>query len=430
MSGILASAPAAVDLPLALTFPFVALLACLALCPLLTPKFWERYYRVVACGLGAVSLLWYVAAYHAKDRVVGVAGDYISFIVFLGALYTVAGSIHIRVRGEATPLVNCLYLLAGAIISNLIGTTGASMLLVRPWIRMNKYRFTNFHTAFFIFLISNVGGSLTPIGDPPLFLGYLKGVPFFWITARTWPMWSSAVGLLILIFYFVDRHNFLRAPKEIRELETAHETFLVDGVRNFAYLAIILAAVVFCPVVWRELLMGAAAAASYLTTRPSTHEANHFSFGPIKEVAWIFAGIFATMSPALDYLELHAAAFGLREPAQFYWLSGSLSAVLDNAPTYLTFLAAAFGVHGMMLDEPGQMTAFISQHGEYIVAISLGSVFFGAMTYIGNGPNFMVKAIADHAKVHTPDFFAYILKFSAPILLPVLGLIALIFLRH
>ncbi len=410
--------------------PFVALLACIAVCPLLTPKFWEHHFRTVACGLAGISLLYYVVVLHAGGRMLHVGGDYVSFIVFIGSLFVVAGGIHIRVRGEATPEVNAVYLAIGAILANLLGTTGASMLLVRPWIRMNKYRFTSFHTAFFIFIVSNVGGSLTPIGDPPLFLGYLKGVPFFWITQRTWPMWLVAVGLIITIFYFIDRHNFLRAPKEIRDKETAHESFKIDGLINFAFLAVILVSVVICPPGIREALMVAATIASYKATPKPVHEANHFAFGPIKEVAWLFLGIFATMVPALDYLQLHADALGIRQPMQFYFFSGALSAVLDNAPTYITFLAAAFGLHGLSLDNAADMRQFLDRHGAYTVAISLGSVFFGAVTYIGNGPNFMVKAIADHAKVHTPSFFAYVGKFSFPVLLPVFTLVAYLFLCH
>ena len=408
--------------------PFAALLACIALCPLLAPKFWEHHYRTVACGLGAISALYYLAGLHAGQRLLVVAGDYASFIIFIGSLFVVAGGIHIRVRGEATPAVNATYLAVGAVLANLLGTTGASMLLIRPWIRMNKYRFTSFHTAFFIFIVSNVGGCLTPVGDPPLFLGYLKGVPFFWIARRTSPMWLTAVTLIIAIFYFIDRHNFLRAPKAIRDLETAHESFKVEGLLNFAFLAIILGAVILCPPGIREVLMVLAAIASYKTTSRPIHDANHFAFGPIKEVAWLFLGIFATMVPALDYLQLHAGALGIHRPAQFYWFSGALSAVLDNAPTYITFLAAAFGLHGMSLDDPANMKTFLDQHGAYVVAVSLGSVFFGAVTYIGNGPNFMVKAIADHAKVHTPGFFTYIGKYSFPVLLPVFALVALFFL--
>jgi Na+/H+ antiporter NhaD/arsenite permease-like protein len=260
-----------------------------------------------------------------------------------------------------------------------------------------------------------------------LFLGYLLGVPFFWITAQAWPAWLVGVGLLVGLFYLFDRYNFLQAPTEVRERETAHETFGILGAKNFLPLALILVAVIVLPAGFREAAIAAAAIYSYRTTAKPVHEANHFSFGPIKEVAWLFAGIFATMVPAIDYLQGHAAEMGIRHPMNFYWMSGSLSAVLDNAPTYVTFLAAAFGLHGMAMREPGAMTHFLAQHGSFAVAVSLGSVMFGAVTYIGNGPNLMVKGIADHARVHTPGFFTYILKYSLPLLVPVLAVVGWLF---
>ena len=410
-----------------MVLPFGLMLLSMATMPLLLPSFWGRSYRWIAVGLGSVCAAYYLFALGAGGRLLEVAGEYASFIIFIGALYTVAGGIHIRVKGEAKPWVNCLFLLVGALLANLIGTTGASMLLIRPWIRMNKYRFTNFHTAFFIFIVSNVGGCLTPIGDPPLFLGYLQGVPFWWVTQRCLPAWAVALGCLLLAFYFIDRFNFVQAPRKIREMETAREEWRFDGLRNLFYLAAILGSVFITGVPGlREVIMILAAVGSYRTTPRAVHESNEFSFGPIEEIAWLFAGIFATMAPALDYLQTNAVRFGVREPRQFYWLSGALSSVLDNAPTYLTFSAAAFGLKGLELGR-GDMARFLAQHGAYTVAISLGSVFFGAMTYIGNGPNLMVKAIADQANVHTPHFFSYILKFSMLILLPVLLLVSYLF---
>jgi Na+/H+ antiporter NhaD/arsenite permease-like protein len=351
-----------------------------------------------------------------------------SFIVLIGSLFVVAGGIHIGVKGEVKPWVNCVFLLIGAIIANIIGTTGASMLLVRPWIRMNKYRFTGMHTVFFIFIVSNVGGCLTPVGDPPLFLGYLKGVPFWWVFAHCWEAWCVAVGGMLAIFYCADRMNFLRAPQAVRESETQHETWQFRGLQNLGFLALILAPVfVKQPAGLRELMMIAAAAASYFTTRAEIHKANEFSFEPIKEVAWLFAGIFATMMPALDYLKHHAAQLGIHGEMQFYWLTGALSSVLDNAPTYLAFLATAFGGVGLSMDQPGHMDSFIAQHGHHLVAISLGAVFFGAGTYIGNGPNLMVKAIIERAGVKTPGFIAYVVKYAAPILLPVFWIVSMLF---
>jgi Na+/H+ antiporter NhaD/arsenite permease-like protein len=415
----------------AMMIPFVALLLCIACCPLLTPKFWERHYPKVSVSLGSICLVYYLFILRTPGRISHVAMEYFSFITFIGALFVVAGGIHLRTKGEATPMVNTLFLGAGAVLANLLGTTGASVLLIRPWIRINKYRFTALHTAFFIFIVSNIGGCLTPIGDPPLILGYLKGIPFFWITARCFPAWLSACALLLAIFYVLDRLNFLRAPKDVREKETGHEEFRIEGGRNFIFLGIILAAVILLPpslVGVREIVSLAAAFASYRLTNRDIHAANHFTFAPIKEVAWLFAGIFATMIPALDYLTLHANRFGLTQPIQFYWWTGTLSSVLDNAPTYLAFLAAAFGIKGMSVDHPAEVVAFLDQHSAYVIAVSLGSVFFGAITYIGNVPNLMVKAICENAGVKTPSFFIYIIRYSIPILFPVLALVGWIFL--
>jgi Na+/H+ antiporter NhaD/arsenite permease-like protein len=404
--------------------PFAALLLCIATMPLLLPKIWEQHFKKISLGLGSVVVFYYVLGLHAGGRMLGVAWEYVSFIVFIGSLFVVSGGIHVRTKGEAIPSVNALYLIFGAILANLVGTTGASMLLIRPWIRMNKYRFTNLHTAFFIFIVSNVGGCLTPIGDPPLFLGYLKGVPFWWVTAKCLPAWALAVGYIVAVFYALDRMNFMAAPKPIRGMQTGRREFKIEGLRNLGWLAVILAAVFLKqPPGLREALMVVAAIGSYKTTMRPIHDAHHFSFGPIKEVAWLFVGIFATMVPALDYLEGHAGALGVNAPINFYWCSGALSGVLDNAPTYLTFLTAAFGLKGQDIDDAAHVANFLAQHTLYVVAVSLGSVFFGAMTYIGNGPNLMVKAIADHSGVHTPNFFIYIIRFSFPVLLPVFALV-------
>src|SRR4030095_5518236 len=381
--------------------------------------------------LGVISVGYYCFILRAPGRISHVAMEYFSFITFIGALFVVAGGIHLRTKGEATPTVNTLFLGAGAVLANLLGTTGASMLLIRPWIRMNKYRFNALHAAFFIIVVSNVGGCLTPIGDPPLFLGYLKGIPFFWITAPCFPAWLSACGVVLTLFHVFARLNYLRARKDVREKETAHEEFRIEGRRNFIFLGIIVATVILVPpflVGMREIVLLAAAFARYRLKNRDIHAANHFTFGPVQEIAWLFAGIFATMVPALDYLAMHANSLGLTQPIQFYWLTGPLSSVLDNAPTYLAFLATAFGTKGMSVDHPAEVAAFLEQHPTYVVAVSLGAVFFGAGTYIGNGPNLMVKAICDHAGVKTPSFFTYIVRYSVPVLLPVLAFVGWIFL--
>ncbi len=405
--------------------PFGILLGMIALAPLWFAEWWTRHYPKVACALGAVTLGYYLLDLHAYTRVLAGAHEYLSFISLIGALFVVSGGIHISVKGEATPLVNVAFLLVGAVLANLLGTTGASMLLIRPWIRMNKYRVTAHHIVFFIFIVSNVGGCLTPIGDPPLFLGFLKGIPFWWVAEHCWPMWATGLGILLAMFFVVDSFNFRRAPKPIREKETAREQWRFDGLSNIFFLAVILGAVFIKePIFLREALMVAAAVGSYYTTRKPVHEANHFNFHPIQEVAILFLGIFATMMPALDWLQIHAAKLGDPTPGFFFWGSGILSSVLDNAPTYLSFLSALMGAA-----QDSDMQHLLATQSNHLVAISVGAVFFGANTYIGNGPNFMVKAIADQQKVRTPSFLGYILRFTLPFMVTMLLVVWWLFFR-
>ncbi|MGC3988352.1 MAG: sodium:proton antiporter [Chthoniobacteraceae bacterium] len=416
--------------PLWLVGPFVLLLLCIAAMPFIHPHWWEKNYPVVACGLGGFTVIYYLVGLHHAERVLHTAHEYVSFIALIGSLYIVAGGIHLRVKGEARPLGNVLFLFLGAVLANLIGTTGASMLLIRPWIRMNKYRITAFHIVFFIFIVSNAGGCLTPIGDPPLFLGYLKGVPFWWVLEHCWWPWVVMVGGLLAAFWVLDRRNFRRAPETLRAAETGNEQWRFDGLVNVLFLLLILGSVfIKSPTGLRETVMILAAFGSWFCTPQRIHEANAFNFHPLLEVGWLFIGIFGTMMPAFDYLEVHAPVLGIDSAEKFYWLTGGLSGVLDNAPTYLTFLAVAFGNGGLVLDDPADMQVFLQQHPVELLAISLGAVFFGAFTYIGNGPNFMVKAIAQHARVKVPDFFNYLLRYSLPFLLPLLALIALLFVR-
>jgi len=405
--------------------PFVVLLGTIAIAPLFVADWWAKQYPKVALALGLITLGYYLFGLHAYGRVAHGAIEYVSFITLIGALFVVSGGIHINVKGEATPLANVLFLLLGAIVANLLGTTGASMLLIRPWIRMNKYRITAHHIVFFIFIVSNVGGCLTPIGDPPLFLGYLKGVPFWWVAEHCWPMWATGLTMLLIMFYVVDRANFLRAPRIIREKETDQAHWRFDGLGNVFFLAVILGAVfINRPLFLRETLMAAAAAGSYFTTRKSIHEMNHFNFHPIKEVAILFIGIFATMMPALDWLQLNAGKLGDPTAGFYFWGSGILSSVLDNAPTYLSFLSALMGT-----TQDGNINQLLNTQPVALVAVSVGSVFFGANTYIGNGPNFMVKSIADQQKVNTPTFVGYVIKFALPFMLPVLLIVWLLFFR-
>src|SRR5437773_9697448 len=284
--------------------PFGVLLAAIALAPLSCPGWWSRHYPKVAYSLGLVTVLYYAVVLHAGHRLLHAAHEYASFIILIGSLFVVSGGIHINVKGKATPRVNTVYLFIGALLANLLGTTGASMLLIRPWIRMNKYRITSHHIIFFIFIVSNVGGCLTPIGDPPLFLGYLKGIPFWWVAEHCWPMWAIAVAFLLLLFYAIDSANYRRSPEKFRErLAAKHEEWRFEGSKNIFFLLVILGAVfVKQPVLLREGLMLAAAAGSWSATKKSIHAANHFTFHPIAEVAILFFGICATMMPALDFV--------------------------------------------------------------------------------------------------------------------------------
>lgn len=412
--------------------PFAILLLCIALMPLFAAHFWEHHYPKVAVVLGLVTAAYYAFVQHDWHPLEHAAHEYVSFMALVGSLFVISGGINIRVKGEATPLINTFYLLIGAVLANFIGTTGASMLLIRPWIQMNKFRITGFHIVFFIFIVSNVGGSLTPIGDPPLFLGFLRGVSFFWVLQHCWQAWVLALALLLGAFFIFDTRNFARVPKEIRDAETAHEDWYFRGLLNVVWLGVVLAAV-FLPKSVQEtkllgvfsipaLVMFAAAVASYFTTKPEVHEANDFNFGPVKEVGFLFVGIFLTMIPALQILQ-SGEALKISSPMQYYFTTGALSAFLDNAPTYLSFLAASMGQQHLSVDSPADVMAFAAEHAPHLIAISLGAVFFGAGSYIGNGPNFMVKAIADKSKVHAPTFLGYLFRFSIPILLPILILV-------
>lgn len=460
--------------------PFAGLLVMIALGPLLFPAWWLRHYPKVAFGLGIITVAYYYMGLpaSARLRVLTIAHDYISFIAVIGSLYVVSGGIHMTVKGEATPFENARFLFVGALLANVLGTTGASMLLIRPWLRMNKYRVTGHHVVFFIFIMSNVGGCLTPVGDPPLFLGYLKGIPFWWVAEHCWPMWAVAMAYLLAVFFVIDRRNYLRGPTGVRaRLAEPPERWRFQGVQNLGFLAVILGSVFISdPPFLREGVMVAAAFASYFGTADSVHEANHFDFQPVKEVAILFAGIFATMMPALDWLQENAGKIGQPTETLFFWSSGLLSSVLDNAPTYLSFLSAIFGafvnqetvtqVQHLIANggidiaqaaEPVRHTyeALQKYHAVHlanksvdvdhirvayllgnaglnglIVAISIASVFCGANTYIGNGPNFMVKSIADKQKVHTPGFIGFVLGFTLPVMLPMLVLVWWLFFRQ
>ncbi|MCX7983486.1 MAG: sodium:proton antiporter [Bacteroidetes bacterium] len=433
-------------------FPFVTFLLAIAVMPFINKHWWEHNYPNVAFALGFIVVAYYALSLHNVPRLLLTSYEYISFISLIGSLYIVAGGIHVRIRGKATPAGNVALLATGAVLSNFLGTTGASMLLIRPYIRMNKYRIRPYHIVFFIFIVSNIGGALTPIGDPPLFLGYLKGIPFFWVITRVAHIWALTLGFLLVIFYIIDVRYFHREKEKVQREAQELEEPEVSGLHNVFFLFVILGSVFIqhpAPLMTREILMWSAALASYYTTKKDIHEKNDFNFLPIREVAILFAGIFATMIPALDWLELNAGKLGITSPGAFFWCTGILSSFLDNAPTYLNFLSAAFGLHGASVDNIQHMHIMLDlatpeHYGlpnpllpsaltitantwKYIQAISLGAVFFGANTYIGNGPNFMVKSIAEQSRIQCPSFFGYMVKYSIPILIPVFVLVWYLF---
>jgi Na+/H+ antiporter NhaD/arsenite permease-like protein len=401
--------------------PFALLLLGLALLPLFAGHFWESNLRKLAVSalLGAPVLAFYAMRHPAA--IGHGAADYVSFIVLLGTLYVISGGVFMEGDLPATPLTNAAFLGLGALLASFIGTTGASMLLIRPLLQTNRERKHVTHTVvFFIFLVSNIGGCLTPLGDPPLFLGYLAGVPFAWTLRLTVP-WLVTVVLVLFIYLIWDhRARGRELEADLREDRLAVRPLRVAGKENLLLLGGVVAAAAFLGTPWREMALVALAYASLRRTPKDLREANHFSFAPILEVAAVFAGIFATMLPALDYLRAHGGELGVREPWHFFWSAGILSSFLDNAPTYLTFLALAQGL-GLRPDVVGVPESILA-------AISLGSVFMGANSYIGNGPNFMVRSIAEARGVRMPSFGGYML-YSGAVLLPVFVLVTFLFFR-
>ena len=401
--------------------PFALLLAAIAILPLATPRLWHSNARKLALSalLGLPVVLLYLR--HHPVALVETARDYVSFIVLLASLFVISGGIVARGDLRATPAVNTAFLGTGAVLASFIGTTGAAMLLIRPLLDTNAERRRVHHTViFFIFVVANIGGCLTPLGDPPLFLGYLAGVPFRW-TLRLFPMWLFTNGVLLVVYYLWDRREFGREAPRDRERDLASVRPLrLSGLVNVPLLLGVVARVARLGAPYRELAMIALAVASWRLTAPEVRRENRFSFHPILEVAAVFAGIFATMIPALDVLRAEAPALGIREPWHFFWATGALSSFLDNAPTYLVFLAVARGA-GLAPEVAGVSHAVL-------VGISLGAVFMGANTYIGNGPNFMVRSIAEERGVRMPSFGGYMLV-SGAVLLPLFALVTLVFLR-
>ncbi|MBI3804957.1 MAG: sodium:proton antiporter [Nitrospirae bacterium] len=405
--------------------PFWLLLLMIAVAPFIHETWWEHNYPPVALGLGCLIAVYYSAGRGETGRVWNTASEYISFIALVGSLYTVTGGVWVHIQKRATPLMNTGLLLIGSILSNLVGTTGASVLLIRAYLRMNRGRVHGYHLVFFIFLVGNVSGMLTPVGDPPLFLGYLKGIPFFWPLQALWPIWGVSVAMLLGLFYLIDRRTPALAATNSSEQEEGEKTVWIEGKINFLFLIIILISL-FQPSPLREISLIVSAMAGYALSKKEILERNGFNFIPIKEVAILFFGIFMTMIPTLDWLTSNAAELGLSAPIQFFWITGLLSAMLDNAPTYLTFLSAAFGLYHLNIDLNGDVGRFLTEHAIYLRAVSAGAVLFGAMTYIGNAPNFLVKTIATQAGIAVPTFLGYT-KYSVVILMPLFLLIGFLF---
>ncbi len=449
--------------PMWLVLPFVVLLLMIATGPVLYADHWHHHYPKYAVGLGVLVALYYFFVAHDGGPVLHAAQEYVSFITLIAALFIASGGILVQTDFAGTPRANVILLFIGAVIANLIGTTGASMLLIRPFLRLNVGRVRPYHVVFFIFIVSNVGGALTPIGDPPLFLGFLRGVPFLWTLKHFWPVWLFGVAFLLAVFYVIDhrnhRHSIREDLPEEKLAEEAPDTpvltpttlhgpvrLKVIGAKTFGWLAVIIACVFIDPNVLpgivpnlhalgspigvREVLLLVVCYLAYRTADRRALKGNGFTFDPVKEVAWLFVGIFLTMQPALARIAeiAHANADALTIH-HFYFGTGMLSGVLDNAPTYLSFLTAAAARFGVSVDDPASIRALALDfhHGFYVEAISIAAVFWGALTYIGNGPNFMVRSIAESSGFEAPSFFGYFLRYALPVLVPMYLLVWLIF---
>jgi Na+/H+ antiporter NhaD/arsenite permease-like protein len=443
------------QLPVFSILPFAALLLMIAVAPLFVPHWWHsnRNKALVAALVSLPVLFQMGIAWGEPGRAAlgERAHEYFGFIVVIAALFVITGGIHIRGSLAGTPLVNTGMLALGAVLANLLGTTGASVLLIRPLIRANKSRRRRTHLiVFFIFVVANCGGLLTPIGDPPLLLGFLKGVPFEW-TLRLWPQWLTATAVLLAVFNLWDQWALDREERErsgsLLDRVMEHQPLRVRGAAALAALGGVLVTIIFAGraaaggLPWvagtQEAIITTLAVTAYFATPHDNRTHNAFTFGPIVEVAVLFAGLFATMVPVLEILNAWSQgartvlgmSFGVSQPWEFFWTSGALSSVLDNAPTYLAFAASAAGLQGVPAHGPFIGALAIDPEGARILAaIATGSVFMGANTYIGNAPNFMVRAIAEENGIKMPSFFGY-MAYSCGILLPIFVAISLLFFR-
>ena len=417
--------------------PFILMLLSIAIFPLFWNHFWEknRNKLYVAIILSIPAIIYLLVNGFSHQLIHTMVFDYVPFLILLGALFTITGGIFLTGDIEAKPSINTLFLGIGAVLASIMGTTGAAMLLIRPIIQTNKERTFKVHTIlFFIGIVANCGGLLTPLGDPPLFMMYLRGASFTWFF-KLFPEWFITNTLLLIIYFFVDTYFHKKEPASaILRDETNIRPIKIQGKRNFIFLAGVVLAVAFINEQYlsfitinpyfkflREAVIVLMAYLSMLFTPKLLRTSNNFTWEPIKEVAYLFLGIFITMVPCLLYLETNAKQLGVETVSQFYYYTGLLSSFLDNTPTAVTFHSLALGL-GIIT---GDLVAGIPEI--LLKAISTGAVFFGSMTYIGNGPNFMVKAVAEENNIKMPDFFSYMFKFSIIVLLPIFILVQLLF---
>lgn len=443
-------------LPIWSVIPFVGMLLCIAIFPLVKGEWWESHKQYAVIFWSLAFLIPFAIAYGmgtaGEQLLEVVVGDYITFIVLLFGLFCVAGNITIEGDLVGGPKVNCILLLIGTLLSSWIGTTGASMVMIRPLIRANKWRSRKVHIViFFIFLVSNIGGCLTPVGDPPLLMGFMRGVPFFW-SLKLLPIMLVNVALLLILFFIMDKRAYNKdvadgLKPEVNEKKTKIK---VVGGHNIIFLIAIVGAVILSgvlpgldmfktaegvkglhifgevtfsfPAMIEIAIILLCALLSFKTTKKEVRTNNHFSWGAIEEVAVLFIGIFITMIPALLILKAKGAELGLSHPFQMFWATGLLSSFLDNTPTYLVFLTTA----GTLGATSGLATTVGTIGVTMLEAISCGAVFMGAVTYIGNAPNFMVRSIAEENGIKMPSFFGYIL-WSVACLIPVFIIDTLIF---
>jgi len=437
------TAPSLPEVPLWASIPFAIMLLSIAVLPLIVESWWERnrHKLIVALALAIPTAIYLINEGLIHNLEHQIMYDYVPFIILLASLFVITGGIHLSGDIKAKPIINTLFIGIGYFLASIMGTTGAAMLLIRPVISTNQQRSHKAHTIlFFIAAVANCGGLLTPLGDPPLFLLFLRGAPFTWFL-HLLPEWAFVGAILLIVYYLVDsyyykKEDWVNLSADTREVEPIR----ITGNINFLFLIGVILSVAFINPsyipemgnpsgpMWikflREIVLLLLISLSLYSTQKKVREQNKFSWRPIIEVAVVFLGIFITMVPTMLYLANNASSFGVTESWQFYYAAGSLSSFLDNAPTAVAFHGVAVG-----LVNSGQVIAEVAGIPEILLkAVAMGSVLFGAMTYIGNGPNFMVKAIAEESGIKMPSFFGYMFKFSLIVLLPIYILVQLLFL--